>query len=157
MTLRGLLAFLHVVGVALWVGGGVAAMVAGLAARREEPTARAGVFRVLARIHVWVIAPGALLVVGTGLALVGVFVQQGLGARLGDPSLSVMMGAGLLGGLLVLFIGLPAAQKMAGLAVADEEGRLPPAVHRFRARLAAVSSVAGVLALIALYFGVVGV
>lgn len=156
MTLRGLLTVLHVLGMTLWIGGSLAAMTAAIAARREPVPVRAGVFRVLGRVHVWVVAPGALLTVASGLLLVVVFMRRGMGALLGEASLSIMMGAGLLAGLLVLFIGLPTAQKVAALAVPDEAGNLPPAFHRFRARLTVVSSVAGVLALLSLYFGVVG-
>jgi hypothetical protein len=66
------------------------------------------------------------------------------------------MGTGLVAGLLALFVGLPTAQKVAALAVVDEQGNFPPAFERLRSRLAVVSSVTGVLALVALYFGVVG-
>lgn len=156
MTLRGLLTVMHVIGMTLWIGGALAAMVAAITAKREPVTIRAGVFRVLGRVHVWVVAPGALLTVASGLLLVVVFMRRGMGAMLGAAPLSIMMGAGLVAGLLVLFIGLPAAQKAAALAVPDEAGNLPPAFHRFRSRLTVVSSVAGVLALIALWFGVVG-
>lgn len=154
--MRPLLAFLHVFGSALWIGGALAAMVVSIAARREQAGVRAGVFRMLARVHTWVIAPGALVSVATGLALVMVFMSRGLGDRLGVPSISAMMGAGLLGGLLVLFFGLPAAHKLGAAAVPDEQGNLPPVVDRLRRRLAVVSSIAGVLALVALWFGVVG-
>jgi len=156
MTLQGVLAFVHVVGVVLWLGGGFAAMVAAIAARRESPAARAGVFRALGLVHAWLVGPGALLTVASGLALVMVFVSADQGERLGLPAISVMMGAGLVAGLLALFVGLPTSQKLAALAVADDEGRFPPAFERLRTRLAIVSSVAGMLALVALYFGVVG-
>ena len=156
MTLRGLLAVLHVVGAVLWLGGGVAAMVAARTAQRESPAARAAVFRALGRVHAWVIGPGALLTVASGLLLVMVYMSADLGERLSLPSTSLMMGLGLVAGVLALLVGVPTAQKMAALAVADEQGNFPPAFERLRVRLAIVSSVAGVLALVALYFGVVG-
>lgn len=154
--MRSLLAVLHVFGSALWIGGAFAAMIVSIAARREQASVQAGIFRILARVYAWVIAPGALVAVGTGLALVMMFMTRGLEERLGAPAMSVMMGAGLLGGLLVLFFGLPTAQKIAAAAVPDEQGGLPPIVDRLRRRLAIVSSIAGVLALVALWFGVVG-
>jgi hypothetical protein len=51
---------------------------------------------------------------------------------------------------MVLLVGLPAAIKLGGLAVVNDQGEVPPAFEMFRRRQAIVSSIAGVLALIAL-------
>ncbi len=145
-----LIRFAHLLGFALWIGGAIAAMVLAIGARDEEPAVRVGVYRLLARVQTMVIGVGAILVVGTGLLLTMRLSQGGAGELMGEPRLWVMQATGLLGGLMVLLIGLPTAIKLAGLAVADDQGQVPPAFDLYRRRQAIVSSVSGVLALIAL-------
>jgi hypothetical protein len=142
--------FLHMLGQALWIGGAIAAMVLAIDARAEEAPVRASVFRLLARVHSMVIAPGALLTVLSGLWLTMSMARQGRGAELGEPGIAAMQLAGLVGGALVLFVGLPTAGSLARAAEPGPDGQLPPVFERFRKRQAIVSSVAGVLALIAL-------
>lgn len=146
--------FLHLLGSALWIGGAIAAMVIAIAARRESAAIRAGAFRLLARVHSLVIGLGALLAVGTGVLLTMQLVSDGRSDLMSSPAIWVMQGTGLIGGLLVLFLGLPTAVKMGGLAVPTEGGQLLPAFERYRKRQAVVSSVAGVLAIVALYASV---
>lgn len=148
-----LVLFVHVLGSALWIGGAAAAMTLAVASRSEPVATRAAAFRLLARVHTTVIGLGAALVVGTGLLLTMGLMSGGgdPGAVMARPRIWVMQGAGLVGGLLVLFVGLPAAVKAGGLAVPTESGGLPPTFERYRKRQAVVSSVAGVLALVALY------
>ncbi|HXV86119.1 MAG TPA: DUF2269 family protein [Gemmatimonadales bacterium] len=141
---------LHLLGQALWIGGALAAMVMALAARQETVPVRAAVFRLLARVHSTVIAPGALVTVLTGLWLTMSLARQGMGARLGDPGIAAMQALGLLAGLLVLLVGLPTAAKLARVADPGPDGTLSPAVERLRRRQAMVSSVAGALAILAL-------
>lgn len=150
-----LVLFIHFLGFVLWLGGGLAAMVVAMSAREEAPEVRAGAHRMLARVHSMIIGLGALLVVASGLLLSANLATTGRGAVLGLPYMSVMQGAGLLGGLLVLFVGLPAAVKLGGLAVTDDNGNLSPAFERYRKRNALANAVAGGLALLALFAAVV--
>lgn len=152
--MKPLVLFIHLLGSALWIGGAIAAMVVALGSRRESADVRAGVFRLLTPVHTIVIGFVALLAVGTGLLLTMQAVSSGGGDIMSAPRIWVMQAAGLLGGLLVLFVGLPTAVKMGGLAVPAESGTLLPAFERYRKRQAIVSSVAGVLALVALYASV---
>ena len=147
--------FVHILGVCLWIGGAVAALVLVVGSRAESVDVRAGVYRLLVRIHSLVIAVGALLTVGTGLLLTMWLMQRAGGEVLAAPRMWVMQGAGLLGGLLVLLVGLPTAVKMGNLAVPGERGEMLPQFERYRKRQAIVSSVAGVLALVALFAAVV--
>ncbi len=142
--------FAHLMGFALWIGGAIAAMVLAIGARDETPVVRVGVYRLLARVQTMVVGVGAMLVVGTGLLLTMRLSQGGAGELMREPRLWVMQAAGLVGGLMVLLIGLPAAIKLGGLAVVNDQGEAPPAFEMFRRRQAIVSSIAGVLALIAL-------
>ena len=92
--------FLHLLGFTMWLGGGLAAMVAGIAAKREGREGLGAVVRAQAAAHKAIIAPGALLTVLSGLIL-----TFSVSARMGELVgfsvwLLVMQGAGLLGALL---------------------------------------------------------
>jgi hypothetical protein len=145
-----LVRFAHLLGSALWIGGAIAAMVVAIGARGESAAVQAGAFRLLARVHTMVIGVGAMVAVGTGILLTMWLASGGAGDLMREPRLWVMQGAGLLGGLLVLFVGLPTAVRMGGTAVVTEDGKRLPLFERYRRRQAWVSSVAGMLALVAL-------
>jgi hypothetical protein len=66
-----------------------------------------------------------------------------------------MQATGLAGGVLVLLVAIPTAMKLGGLAVATEAGRLLPVFDHYRRRQMIVSSVAGALAVVSLFTGVV--
>ncbi|HET9603441.1 MAG TPA: hypothetical protein VFO96_04075 [Gemmatimonadales bacterium] len=139
---------LHFLGFTLWLGGGLAAMVAGVAARNESRGGLGAVTRAQAFIYKVVIAPGALLVVFSGLILT-VRLMNAMTTSL-SSWLMVMQGAGILGAVIILLGGLPIASRLSRL---DPEG--PHAAHfdELRRRQKVVASVAGVLALVALVGG----
>ncbi len=149
------LRLVHFLGMALWIGGAAAAMVGALSARAESNDVRLGAYRLLAHIHTRVISVGALLTAGTGLVMTMRLVQAGAGAAMGTPRIMIMQTAGLLGAALVLFVGLPTATKIARLASLPAGEPIPAALEQYRKRQAMVSSIAGVLALVALFAGVV--
>ena len=142
--------FLHIVGFTLWIGGALAAMVAGIAARREDRAGLGAVVRVQAAVQKTLVAPGALLAVLSGLMLT--FAVTSL--RGGDAGfnlwLVLMQGAGVVGALIVLMVGLPTAAKLARL---DPEGPGAAYFDELRQRQRVVGSVAGVFALAALVGG----
>ncbi len=142
--------FLHLLGQALWVGGGIAAMTLALSTRGEDSTVRAAVYRLLGKVHGMVIAPGAVLTVVSGLWLTMGMARVGRGEELGKAGLATMQGAGIIAGILVLFIALPTANLLSRHSVPDEKGQLSPAFERLRKRQAVVSSVAGALAVLAM-------
>jgi hypothetical protein len=142
--------FLHFLGQALWIGGGLAAMTLAIAARSEDPAVKAGVYRLLARLHGVVIAPGALMTVLSGLWLTMTLARRGRGGELGEPGLAIMQGLGIVAGILALLVALPTASLLARVAEPDQTGQLPPVFERFRKRQAIASSVAGALAVLAL-------
>jgi hypothetical protein len=142
--------FLHLLGFTLWLGGGFASMVAGIAAKREDRHGLGAAVRLQAAIQRAIIAPGALLTVLSGLILT--FSVTG---RTGDLvgfslPLVVMQGAGLLGALLVLLIALPTAAKLGRM---DPEGPGAAYFDELRQRQKVVASIAGVFALAALVAG----
>ncbi len=128
------------------------AMVLAVAARSETGPARAMLYRVLGKIYSFVIGPGALVTLLTGIALT-MSLTQGVDGRALGLGVWVMQVTGLLAGVLVLFAGLPTAAKLARLSVKLEVGGSSPAFERTRKRLAVVAHVAAVLTVLSLYFG----
>jgi hypothetical protein len=142
--------FLHLLGFTMWLGGGLAAMVAGIAAKREDRGGIGAVARALAAIHKAIIAPGALLAVLSGLILT-FSVAGRTGELVGfNIWLVIMQGAGLVGALVVLLIGLPTAAKLARL---DPAGPGAAFFDELRQRQKIVASVSGTLAFVALVAG----
>ena len=142
--------FLHLLGFTLWLGGGFASMVAGIAAKREDRQGLGVVVRSQAALQRVLIAPGALLTVLSGLILT--FSVTG---RTGDlvgfsAWLVVMQGTGLVGALVTLLVGLPTATRLARL---DPAGANAAFFDELRQRQKVAASIAGVLALIALVAG----
>ncbi|HKV69783.1 MAG TPA: hypothetical protein VJN62_00935 [Gemmatimonadales bacterium] len=149
--MRGLLLFLHILGFTWWLGGGMAAMVAGVAAKHFAPDERLAVYRGLSALARMIVAPGAFLVLGTGIMLM----LQSVGSDVAPPAwLGIMMAAGLVGALIVLVVVVPTASKLGRLAP-DPRGDLPEAFLGLRKRQAIFGTIAGTLGLIALIAGTV--
>jgi hypothetical protein len=142
--------FLHLLGFTMWLGGGLAAMVAGISAKREDRPGLGAVVRAQAKVHKTIIAPGAILVVLSGLILT-FSVSGRIGELVGfSVWLVVMQVAGLVGALMVLLIGLPTAAKLARL---DPMGQGAAFFDELRQRQRIVASASGVLALVVLVAG----
>jgi hypothetical protein len=142
--------FLHLLGFTMWLGGGLAAMVAGIASKREERVGLGAVVRAQSAVYKAIIGPGALLAVLSGLML-----TSSVSARIGELVgfsvwLLIMQAAGVLGALIVLLIGLPTAAKLSRL---DPMGSGAAYFDELRQRQRVVGSVAGTLALLALVAG----
>ena len=142
--------FLHLLGFTMWLGGGLATMVAGIAGKREDRTGLGAIARAQAAVHRALVAPGALLAVLSGLILT--FSVSGTTGELVGFNLwlLVMQGTGAVGALLVLLIGLPTAAKLSRL---DPSGPGAAYFDELRQRQRVVGSVAGTLALVALVAG----
>lgn len=142
--------FLHLLGFTLWLGGGFAAMVGSIAAKREDRAGLAAIVRSQVAIQKSVIAPGALLVVLSGLILT--FSVSGTTGELTGFSLPLvtMQIAGIAGALLTLMVSLPTAARLARL---DPMGPGAAYFDELRQRQKVVSAIAGTLALVALVAG----
>jgi len=140
---------LHLLGFTMWLGASIGVMVAGIAARVESRQGLAAVMRAQAAVQRLIIGPGALLTVLSGLML-----TLNASSRFGDPMtagpwLMVMQVAGLVAGLLTLFVVIPTGARVA---------RLDPEVHaaafdHLRKRLRVAASISGVLGILALVAG----
>jgi hypothetical protein len=139
--------FLHLLGFTMWLGGGLAAMVAGIAAKREGREGLGAIVRSQAAAWKMIVAPGALVAVLSGLILTFSVAGELAGFNVW---LVVMQGSGLLGALLVLLIGLPTAAKLSRL---DPMGQGAAYFDELRTRQQIVGSVSGTLALVALVAG----
>jgi uncharacterized membrane protein len=142
--------FAHVLGTALWIGGGLSGLMFDTAARGEPPAIQMRLLRVLARLHAVVIGLGALVVLGSGVLLTMALDTDGLGDLMREPKLWVMILAGIFAAFMVLFVSLPLASRMGALAAAGSKGDIPPALEAYRRRLALVSTISGGLAVVAL-------
>ena len=142
--------FAHLLGFTMWLGGGLATMVMGVAARREDRPSLGAIVRAQSAVQKVIIAPGALLTVASGLIL-----TFSVSARMGELvgfnlALVVMQVAGLAGALISLMVALPTAAKLGRL---DPVGQGAAYIDELRQRQRVVSSIAGTLALVALVAG----
>jgi predicted phage tail protein len=138
--------FLHLLGFVMWMGGGLASMVAGIAAKPESRGGLGAVVRAQSAIQRSIIAPGALLTVLSGLMLT--FALAGMAG--GSTWLMVMQGAGLVAALITLFVALPTATRLSRL---DPTGDQAAYFDELRNRQKVVGMIWGLLVLLALVGG----
>jgi len=147
--------FVHFLGSAMWIGGAMAALLLEINSRRESIELRLGVFKLLTQVQTMIVGFGALLTLGSGV-MWSMSMAQDTGADAVAATLGtwIMVGTGLVGGVLVLLVVVPTAVKLGGLAVTTGDGAVLSAFEYYRRRQTAVSSVAGVLAVLSLLAGV---
>jgi hypothetical protein len=139
--------FLHLLGFTLWLGGAVAAMIMGIAAKREDRHGLGAVVRAQASLTKQAIAPGAILAVLSGLILT---FQLSTDVPGFNVWLIIMQGAGLLAALLTLLISLPTAAKLSRI---DPMGEAAGYFDELRQRQRIVASISGTFGLVALFAG----
>lgn len=140
--------FLHLLGFTMWLGGAIAAMIMGIAAKREDRHGLGAVVRAQAALMKVAIAPGALLAVLSGIILT--FRMSGADLPGFSIWLMLMQGAGLVAALLTLLIALPTAGKLSRLDPAGENARY---FDELRQRQRIVATISGMLGLLALFSG----
>jgi uncharacterized membrane protein YidH (DUF202 family) len=148
--MRGIWLFLHYMGFAAWLGGGLAMMLAGITAKHFPPEERLAVYRATSVVARNLIGPGALLVLVSGFVLSLPFFKTAT-----VPSwLMAMQALGLVGAIVAIGIVTPTAARMGRLEV-DPRGELPESFAGLRKRQSVFATVAGVFALLALLAGTV--
>ena len=140
--------FLHLLGFTLWLGGAIASMIVGIAAKAEERSGLGAVVRAQSQLTKVAIAPGALLTVLSGLILT--FRLSGGDFAGFSIWLVIMQGAGLIAALITLLIALPTAARLGRLDPAGEAARY---FDELRSRQRIVASIAGTFGLVALFAG----
>jgi hypothetical protein len=148
--MRGFWLLVHVLGFTLWLGGGIATMVAGVSAKRLGAVERLSVYRLIGAIQRLLVGPGAIAVVLSGFFLASPYMKQGV-----VPAwLGVMMISGILGALGAVAISVPTAAKLARLE--PEGGQLPAAFQALRKRQIVAATLAGTLGLVAMFAATLG-
>lgn len=141
-----LLLFLHLWGIAMWLGGTASAMTLAIASRAEDRVALRTVARLKWMIIRNLVLGGALLTLITGL---GLTMQLG-GAAMSSGWLVAMQVLGVVGALLVLTIQVPGAAKLARL---DPVGEHAAYFDRLQSRQRWTEQLTGIVVLLALLAG----
>lgn len=148
--MRGIWLFLHYMGFAAWLGGGLAMMLAGITAKHFSPSDRLAVYRATGVVARSLVGPGALLVLVSGFVLSLPFFKTAL-----VPGwLVAMQGLGLVGAIVAIGVVTPTAARMGRLEL-DPRGDLPESFFGLRKRQVIFATLAGAFALLALLAGTV--
>ena len=148
--MKGIWLFLHFMGFAAWLGGGLAMMLAGITAKHFPPEERLAVYRATAVVGRNLIGPGALLVLVSGFVLSLPYFKTA-----DVPSwLMAMQALGFIGAIIAIGVVTPTAARMGRLEL-DPRGELPESFAGLRKRQAIFATAAGVFALLALVAGTV--
>ena len=146
--MRGVWLFLHYMGFAAWVGGGLAMMVAGITAKHFTPAERLAVYRATSIVARSLVGPGALLVLVSGFVLSLPFFKTAV-----VPGwLGAMLGLGLIGSIIAIGVVTPTAARLGRLEL-DPRGELPESFTGLRKRQVIFSTAGGTLALLSLLAG----
>ncbi len=146
--IHGLWLFVHLLGVILWLGGGVATMVCGVAAKQFPPPSRLAMYQLTSAVQRLLVGPGVVAVVVSGVGLSVRFVREG-----GIPGwLVLMMAVGIPAAAIAFGLAIPTAARLGRLGL-DSRHTLPPQFAALRQRLVRTASIAGGLGLIALAAG----
>jgi len=148
--MRAVWLLVHVIGFTLWLGGGIATMVAGVGAKGFGASERLSAYRLIGAIQKILVGPGAIAVVLSGIFLAQPYMKAGT-----VPGwLGVMMISGILGALGAVGISVPTAAKLARLQA--ESGQLPAAFQTLRKRQIFAATIAGTFGLIAMFAATLG-
>jgi len=150
--MHGFWLLVHLLGFALWIGAGLATMVAGVAAKGYAPADRLKAYKLIGVVQRLLVGPGAAAVVFSGV----IMLLSGPNMHSGEMPgwLNAMMGAGIVGGLVAVIVSVPTATRLGNLQL--QGGELPPAFTALRKRQVLAATIAGSLGLIALFAATLG-
>jgi hypothetical protein len=149
--MRGFWMLVHFLGLALWLGGGIATMVGGITAKPFPAAERLAAYRISSAVQRILVGPGAIAVVLSGIFLSMPYMRSGA-----MPGwIGMMTGTGVLGALLAITLSVPTAARLGRLQL-DARGELPEAFTALRKRQVLAASIAGGLALVALGAATIG-
>jgi hypothetical protein len=150
--MRGVWLLVHALGFTLWLGGGIATMVAGVGAKGFGAAERLSAYRLIGAIQKILVGPGAIAAVLSGIFLAQPYMKAGT-----VPGwLGVMMISGILGALGAVGISVPTAARLARLQPPPEGGQLPAAFQTLRKRQIFAATIAGTFGLIAMFAATLG-
>lgn len=148
--MKGFWLLIHVIGFVAWIGGGLAVMLSGITAKYFPPDQRLAVYRIMGVVTRSLVGPGAVLATLSGLILSVPYFQ----VATVPSSLMAMQVFGILGAIVAIGIVTPTAARLARLDL-DPRGELPESFAGLRRKQAIFATLAGVLALAALFAGTV--
>lgn len=149
--MRGFWLFVHNLGYSLWLGAGIATMLAGIAAKRFAPADRLSVYRVTAAIWRGLVGPGAMATLLSGIILAMQWMKSGAA----PGWMNAMMGLGLVGALAAIATAMPTAARLGRLTL-DPRGELPESFLALRRRLIWTATISGAFGLLALAVSTIG-
>ncbi len=149
--MQGFWLFVHNLGYSLWLGAGIATMVAGITAKHFTPADRLSVYRVTAAIWRILVGPGAMATLLSGLILAMQWMKSGAA----PGWMNAMMGLGLIGALVAVGAAMPTAARLGRLTL-DPRGELPESFPALRKRLVWTATIAGGFAILALGVSTIG-
>ena len=149
--MRPILVFLHLFGQVAWLGGALAAMVIGIASKREQKEQLGPTVRLQSAIYRSLIAPGALVEVLSGILLTLNMYNQATAVGLSRP-LMAMQGLGILGALIILVYTLPKSTKLARLEPSGPSSAMYEGLRRKVVVSGMAASTLGMLAMVAAAF-----
>jgi len=144
--------FAHLLGMVMWLGGGLAAMALGIALKRFDRSDLATGTRLLATVYRQLMLPGSVLTVASGLILTLIMYGGPLAIAGMNHSLMAMQGFGLVAGLITMIALVPAAGRLTRIDPVSQA----PLFDALRARQARLGMISGVFGLLALIFGALG-
>ncbi len=144
--------FLHWVGFSVWLGALLTFMVWVPLSKTVALAPWAHVWKTLAKLQRWVVAPSAVVATLTGVALM---MQSGTHERsAGGVWLSGMALTGVLAAVVSLALVAPLSNRMGWIAEQSlADGEKHPAAEALRTRLALAGTVTGLFILAAMWFG----
>lgn len=143
--MRSFWLFVHYIGFTLWLGAGIATMIAGITAKRFAPAERLAAYRLTGAVQRLLVGPGAVGVVVSGVVLSMGWMRSGE-----VPGwLMLKMTVGIVGALIALGLSVPTAARL-GMLELDPRGELPEAFARLRKWQIWTATIAGSMGLIAL-------
>ncbi len=113
--MRSFWIFLHLLGGAMWIGGGLAAMFVSLAAKDLGRAEQGLTAKLVARVYGRLIAPGAALIVVSGLFLTMTYMgamNRGEIEMAVSPWIMVMQGLGIVGAMVIFAVAFPAVNRL---------------------------------------------
>lgn len=150
--MRHLWIFVHLLGITLWLGGGLSSMFIGMAARGEPREHLAVTSRMLATNARILMLPGSMATLLSGLILTLTMYGSPGAALAISPSLMAMQGLGLIGAIITMVFLVPNAGRIAQV----DPVALAPQFDRMRARQARLGMLSGLFAMGALIAGAIG-
>lgn len=144
--------FIHLVGFVVWLGGGMSSMFIGLVTKNEPRENLGVVMRMLAVNARYLMLPGSLATLVSGLTLTLVMYGSATTALGVSPWLMAMQGLGLVASVVTLVFVVPNAGRLAQVDPVTH----PVQFDQMRAKQRRFGMISGVIGMAALVAGALG-